>query len=261
MENIKNSYYSPKRHGIVIGIILIALGTLFLLFNFEVISGNFKKVVFSWQMLLIVFAAIAFYCHHFFSGTLLLLAGIFFIIPRMVAACPESFGWFGNDFTSIYWPVLLIAIGILIILKLFLPSSAKAKRYRIYADNYQPKRHKCKHNRNGESGYFDKNTAFGSIEEIILDPVFSGGELNCAFGSITLDLRKTALAEGDTELEINAAFGGITLLIPDNWHVETHVNTFMGGFADNRRVSAEIDYSRKLIIAGSFALAGGEIQS
>ena len=262
MENIKNNkYYSPKRNGIVIGIILIALGTMFLLFNFGVIDGAFKSVVFSWQMLLIIFAAVAFYYHHFFNGTLFLLTGIFFIIPRMVKACPDTFGWFGNDFTAMYWPALLIAVGFLMIIKLFFPSSAKSNCYRIYSDNYSHKRSRGNRRAKCENGYFDRNTVFNAIEEIILDPIFKGGDLNCAFGNITLDLRKTTLAEGDTELELNAAFGGITLLIPDNWNVETHVNSFMGGFTDNRKASAEIDYSRKLIVIGSFAFAGGEIKS
>ena len=261
MEDIQNTYHSPKRHGIVIGIILIALGTLFLLFNFGVLEGSFKSVVFSWQMLLIIFAVVMLFYHHYFSGTLLMLTGIFFIIPRLVKACPESFGWLGDNFTSVYWPALLIVVGILIILKLFLPSSAKATHYRIYADSYSPRqRGRCRR-RSGENGHFEKNTVFGALEEIILDPVFKGGDLNCVFGSIMLDLRKTTLAEGDTELEINVAFGGVTLFVPDNWNVELHTNSFMGGFADSRKPSSEIDYSRKLILIGSFAFSGGEIKS
>ena len=259
MEEIKNTYCSPKRHGITIGIILIALGAIFLLFNFGLLDGNFKKVVFSWQMLLIAFSIVAFFHRHFFSGTVLLLVGVFFIIPRMVKFCPESFGWFGDDFTSIYWPILLIAVGILMIIKLFLPS--KTNQYRIYTDNCSHRRHRSHRRRSGENGYIDRSAVFGSIEEIILSPVFGGGDFNCAFGSITLDLRKTTLAEGDTELEVNAAFGGIILYIPDNWCVESHVSSFMGGFTDSRRVSTEIDYSRKLIISGSFAFSGGEIKS
>ena len=260
MEDIKHKYRSPKRHGITIGVILITLGTLFLFFNFGLIDGNFKKVVFSWQMLLIAFAVVAFFQRHFFSGILLLLTGIFFIIPRIVKLYPDLFGWFGNDFASIYWPALLIALGVLIILKLFLPWS-KSNRYRIYIDNYSHKRHRCNGRRSVEQGYVERNTVFGSIEEIVLDPVFAGGDFNCAFGNIILDLRKTTLAEGDTELEINSAFGGIELLVPDNWNVALHISTFISGFADERKPSAEIDYTRKLIITGSFAFSGGEIKS
>lgn len=262
MEEIRNTYRSPKRQGISIGIILIALGIIFLLFNFGIIDGNFKSIVFSWQMLLIVLAAFAFFRRHYFNGTLLLLTGIFFIIPRLVKICPDTFGFFGDDFKSVYWPVLLIIVGILIILRLFLPSSAGTNCYRIiHADEYSPKR-KRRHSRDNDGTPFvEKNTVFGSIEEIILDPVFGGGDFNCAFGSITLDLRKTTLAEGTTTLEVNAAFGGVELFIPDNWYVDLHVSSFMSGFGDERKVSSEIDYSRKLVIVGSFAFAGGEIKS
>ena len=95
----------------------------------------------------------------------------------------------------------------------------------------------------------------------MLDPVFKGGELNAVFGGLTLDLRRTNLAEGETHLEVNAVFGGITIFVPSEWLIETHLDTVFGGFQDNRMPKEPLDPTRKLIIVGSCVFGGGEIRN
>ncbi|MDR3227414.1 MAG: DUF5668 domain-containing protein [Prevotellaceae bacterium] len=255
MEENKFKYHSQKRHGVIFGIILIVLGALFLLFNFGILDGGWKSVIFSWQMLLIIFGVLAFVYRHFFSGFILSVIGLFFIIPKLIAVYPETFEWLGNDFTKTYWPVLLISAGILFIIKLFNPKWTKNKSFQTFSSyHYKGKRHK-------EGCGLDLNSIFGNIEEIVLEPVFTGGEANSLFGNIVLDLRKTTLAEGETEIELNAVFGGITLYVPNNWNVELHLDNICGGFEDNRNPSAETDYTHKLIVVGSFVFGGGEIRN
>lgn len=263
MEEITKPYRSSKKGGIIFGIILIALGTLLLLFNLGIINAALKKVIFSWQMLLVVFAALSFLYRHFWIGTLLLVTGIFCIVPEFVAACPDTFDWLGADFSNTYLPALLIIIGILIIVRLFFSKSKTNNRYRIYYDNsYRNKKHNCKCGENCNcNNAFIGNTVFGASEEIILDPVFSGGVIKSVFGSATLDLRKTIIAEGDTELEINCVFGSVTLYIPDNWNVALRMDKFASGLEDNRKKITDVDYSRRLIITGSIVFGGGEILS
>ncbi|MDR2065568.1 MAG: cell wall-active antibiotics response protein [Prevotellaceae bacterium] len=264
MNKIKNRRF-PHR-GYLFGIILILLGTLFLLFNFGLLDESMRRVIFSWQMLLVVWAIFLLSYRRFFSGIAILVFALFLIIPKLIEACPDIFGWLGYDFAEKYWPVLLIALGILIIVKLFFPKSGESSHCKIFIDNSMY-RHRKKQKCNCGCDDctcncgFERNAVFGSIEEIVLDPVFKGGEINSVFGSIMLDLRKTTLPEGDTELEVNAVFGSATLLIPGNWNVELHTGNFAGGFSDNRNISGEIDYSRKLIINGGFAFAGGEIKN
>jgi predicted membrane protein len=265
MNKIKNRHF-PRR-GYIFGIILILLGTLFLLFNFGLLGKSMRSVIFSWQMLLVVWAILLLSYRRFFSGITILIFALFLIIPKLVEACPEIFGWFGYDFANKYWPSLLIALGILVIAKMFFPKSGERGHYKIFIDNSIYKSHRKKQKCNCGCDDctcncdFDRNAVFGSIEEIVLDPVFKGGEINSIFGSIVLDLRKTTLPEGDTELEVNAIFGAATLLIPGNWNIELHMGNLAGGFLDNRNISGEIDYSRKLIINGGFVFAGGEIKN
>lgn len=258
MEENKIKHYSHRKSGLTFGIILVLLGMLFLAFNFGVLDGGWKRVVFSWQMLLIVTGLISMFHRHIFNGLVFISVGGFFVMPRLAATCPDTFYWVEQDFTRTYWPVLLIVAGILILLHIvFRPKWHTTNYYTNYSEHKHEKEyHKGIHiNHSG----FERNSVFGNVEEIILEPEFNGGEFNAIFGGITLDLRKTAITEGETKIELNAVFGGITIHIPSDWHVELHLDSVFGTFQDNRILSENIDHSRKLIIIGNCVFGGGEI--
>ena len=74
-------------------------------------------------------------------------------------------------------------------------------------------------------------------------------------------MRRTNLPVGETRLDVNAVFGGITIFIPSDWFVETHLDAVFGGFQDNRLPKDVLDKSRKLVITGSCVFGGGEIRN
>ncbi|NDV45621.1 hypothetical protein D0T49_00945 [Paludibacter sp. 221] len=260
MEDNKIKTYRKRTPGFTFGIILVLLGMVFLAFNFGLFQNEWKRVLFSWQMLLIVVGVITFLHRNFFNGLVLIAVGGFFILPRLAQAAPEAFYWVSYDFTRTYWPVLLIIAGILMLLHIIIRPHHhhKADYYSCSDTSYTGKKnpHRTNYNRG-----FDRSTVFGNVEEIILDPVFTDGEINAVFGGVTMDLRKTSLAEGETRLELNAVFGGITLFVPEDWHVELHLTSVFGGFNDNRILSDNIDHSRKLIVVGGCVFGGGEIRN
>jgi len=265
MDNdLKTSYNSGYRNGISFGLVLMLIGVLFLGFNFGIIPHNLKHVIFSWQMLLILLGVINLIKRHLVSGTVLILIGGFFIMPKLIALTP-FFPFLNGNFTEIYWPLLLILAGILIILGRTVAPKWWNSEWEHHAKFHQ---HHHRHERNfnsyshinSEYG-FSKNSIFSSGKHIVLEPEFKGGEMNAVFGGITLDLRKTTLKEGNTYLEVNAVFGGITIFIPENWYVETHLDAVFGGFEDKRLIHPSVDTSRKLIITGSCVFGGGEIRN
>ena len=255
-EKIK---YRSRRSGVIFGIILMLVGGLFLAFNLGWFDGGYKRVIFSWPMLLVLIGVINYFHRHSFSGTVFILAGAFFLIPRLAMINPDIFYWVTPDFTRDYWGVLLIAGGILLILQLIF-HPRKRNGCSTNNDTYYHKR-AHRHTHSSSLGKLDRNSVFANVEEIVLDPEFQGGEINAVFGSITLDLRKTSLPEGETQLEINAVFGGIDIYIPENWDVELHLSHVFGGFTDRRLYSGNIDKSRKLIIHGGCVFGGGEIKN
>lgn len=256
METISNKN-QWKSSGLGFGIVLILAGIVLLASNFGWIPSAFKGIVFSWQAIIILVGIMHMTKRHQIAwGLLWIIVGFFFLIPKIVKAFPDAFpNIVAANFTSVYWPLLIILAGIVIIISKFLFPGGKwhANWHNTFRGN-QSKTY-------SSSGGFEKNSIFGAGEHIILDPEFQGGEANAIFGGITLDLRRTTLPVGETKLELNAVFGGLTLYIPGDWNVETRMDTVFGGFEDKRRIIEPVDTERKLIIVGACVFGGGEIMS
>ena len=270
MENeVKNSFRSGYTKGLGFGLFVMLIGIVFLGLNFGYIPHELRHVIISWPMLLIFIGIVNFFKTKFFSGTILIMIGSFFIMPHIIEAYPAYFPGISGHFTHIYWPLLLIAAGILIILgKLVSPkwgcNDWKGEwHHRNHRHDYRRYRHQYRNTSNWSDNPegFSKNSVFGSGDHIVLDPEFKGGEMNAVFGGITLDLRRTNLSEGETHLDINAVFGGITIFVPSEWNVVTHLDAVFGGFQDNRLPKEPTDKTRKLIITGSCVFGGGEIRN
>ena len=250
---MKTSYRSGYTKGIGFGLLLMLIGVLFLCFNFGIIPINLKSVIISWPMLLIFLGIVNLFKRKIVSGTVLLFIGGFFIIPKILPAI-------NDQFVQVYWPLLLIAAGIVILLQRVLGPSWGFESWN--QDHHHQHHHHNPHEKWGPNATgFSKNSVFGSGEHIVLDPEFKGGELNAVFGGLSLDLRRTTLQVGETNLDVNAVFGGITIFLPSDWLVETHIDTVFGGFQDNRLIKDPLDPTRKLIITGSCVFGGGEIKN
>lgn len=254
METVTNNMqFFHKTRGLGIGILLIVVGAVLLGINFGYISPAIKPVIFSWQSLIILVGIFHLRNRNqIVWGSIWILVGFFFLIPRIVKSFPDAFPGIGENFTSVYWPLLLIVAGfVIIVFRFILP-----KNDAFFAFNN--KIHHHKRHGSGNSG-FEKNSIFGGGEHIILEPEFKGGEANSIFGGMTIDLRRTSLPPGDTYLEVNAIFGGVSLYIPGDWNVVTQIDAVFGGFEDRRKVTEPVDNTRRLIIDGTCIFGGGEI--
>ena len=266
---MKNEMNTRHQHcgfgGLTYGILVILTGIVLLGVNFGWIGPALKTVVFSWPMILVVIGLFQISHRHFFPAFIMLGVGTFFLLPKIAVAYPQLFPGIGSNFASIYWPMLLIVGGILFILQFIFPA-----KWHSYHESWEKKwrNHSCGRELNdrsestyykGTSTGFEKNVIFGGGEHIFLDEEFTGGEINAIFGGVSLDLRKTKLAEGDNYLEVNAVFGGVTLYVPIDWNVITKFDSVFGGFNDKRVYQEPVDKTRRLIIKGSCVFGGGEI--
>jgi predicted membrane protein len=262
-NNVKQTNRNGLPKGLLVGILLMLVGMVILGTNLGMIPSPLRHILISWQMLLIIIGIGDYLKNKPFSGTILIMIGSFFLMPRIIENYPALFPSINANFTQMYWPLLLVMAGIFIILSKLLGSKFD---WPIWEKEHHRAMHR-EHCRNkgyctgSENLGFSKNSIFGSGDHIVLDPEFKGGEMNAVFGGITLDLRRTSLPEGDTCLEINAVFGGITIYIPTDWNVETHMDAVFGGFQDNRLPKEPMDKTRKLIIKGSCVFGGGELRN
>ena len=238
---------------IVFALLLVAIGMLLLGFNTGILPVVWKGFFFSWAMLLFILGCFSFYKRNFPFGVILIASGIFFISRKIVKIYPDVSVF--DQFFSTYWPVGIVLLGVIIILSIiFNPKCSKLNAKVEWKEN-------CGTNENeNHDGKINYKFVFSGTEQVILDPVFKGGNIDVTFGGLEFDLRHTSLAEGNTFLYINVVFGGVEITVPDNWDIEIRQNRFAGGIEDSRKKHIEKDHTRKLIIIAKCTFGGIDIK-
>jgi len=234
-----------RNHGLTFSIVLILVGILFLGVNTGMLPILYKPLFSSWPIWSIFVGVYLMLNRSLFSASVLLTLGIFFIIPQIGDINPALN--IPMDFTHVYWPVLLIVAGIFFAIgKLCFKSYCKNGHFGkiCNADVYTSKTE-------NEDGFIQISSSFDSRKNIVLDPVFKGGRVDCSFGEIILDLRKTSLPEGKTNLAINVNFGSVVVIVPESWNVKLMGDSMFGTFTDSRfSPSFQQDDNRVLLIDG-----------
>ena len=244
METINENFPRQKRmkKG-AFGAIVIIAGLLLLAFNFNILSGDLHHIIFSWQMLLIAIGVVSLFTSESRTpGLILVFIGGFFIIPEIFD--------FHISFIKLFWPLLLIGIGILILVrKGFIPDRWHSPRV-MSNTNYI------------DEGYINETNIFSGSKHKVVHQVFKGGRISNIFGGTEIDLTQATLGEGRNELVIDCIFGGVTVIVPSDWKVLLNMSSIMGGFSDKRTyIKENSDTTKMLVIRGSAIFGGGEIKS
>jgi hypothetical protein len=79
----------------------------------------------------------------------------------------------------------------------------------------------------------DLVATFGPLDFASTAKAFRGGSVTTWFGGGTLDLRGATLDPGGATLRASALFGGGSLIVPEDWNVETRL-IGLGGAGDGR---------------------------
>jgi predicted membrane protein len=217
---------------------------LFLGRNVGWIDHSLFKVLFSWQMLLIVAGLCSFLYKHFIGGLALIAFGTYFILPHLDI-------WWAWDAQN-YWPLLIIIIGIIILFK-----KPHKKRDKYHHKNAMDMVY------TSEDGFVRSEVTFGSVKQIVVDPIFKGGVIKNTFASTIIDLRRTSLDTPETFIDVECVFGSIEIFVPNTWAVVSKAYADFGGVDDMRFHSGfiEFDNNQKVIIRGKIVFSGLEIKN
>ena len=246
--------------GIFVGLLFLLVGTILMMFNFGMLSAQFRPVFFSWQMLLIGIGILSMIVRrNIFSGLWFFVIGVFMLIPKIARYFPDVFPNIPPDFVYKYWPILLIATGVIIILYWFFPPKSMHNLH--FFSNYRKKQFENYMNNDNNNATFQKSTICGESTFVIFEPEFAGGMVNAIFGSLTIDLRKTTPKHNPIYLEANVIFGEIKIFVPEDWKVDVSSNVILGSFTDKRILHHPVDDSKYLIIRGNCILGSGELRS
>lgn len=223
------------KSSVVIGIILVLIGFVFLLRNYDIYL--FPIDFLSWEYFFILFGVLLFVLSdNKTAGIIFIAIGLFNLVPEL-------------------WPIIFIIIGGYILFK--------RRGSRSY---FHQKYFKGEGSRNVDeraNDFLEDVSIFGGGNKTINTDNFKGGSAVSIFGGSEINLYGSKLADGENTLEITAIFGGSTLIIPSEWKVELDVVSIFGGFSDKRRKDPNIVYdtSKVLIVKGLCLFGGGEIKN
>lgn len=251
---------------VVFGIILVAVGTLLFIFSTGMVLPQWRHILISWQMLVVLAGVVQLCKAEASSGIILLSVGTFFLIPRIDAVFPGTLA-VPADFKAAYWPILLVISGLAVIVGMALQRSGKG---RTTGSCGSACRSRHPHSRSGmvagqgvsaPDGTINYNYIFSGAEQVFLEPVFRGGSIRTVFGGMELDLRHTALPEGTTYLRVDALFGGVEVKAPADWNIVMESHSVFGGVGDERHAykSPEQD-GRQLVIVANCAFGGCSVE-
>jgi predicted membrane protein len=226
---------------VLLGGILILLGSIFLLNTMDILHFRFAHVVFSWPFIMLVIGLfVLINTEKKFLGGILSGIGALFLLPRIFPEIDYDGG--------IIIPLFLIILGAYIIFKKRKVDTESGFEYETSKINKDK---------------IDDVSIFGGGHKIISSNNFQGGNVTAIFGGSEINLINCQLAEGENILDVLCVFGGTTIILPKEWNVVVNVTSILGGFSNKsiRNPSIVIDQSRTLHIKGLAMFGGGEVKT
>jgi len=249
-EEIKARYQSGNSRRWT-GIMLLIVGGLLL---GEHAGFPVPHWIFSWEMILIVVGCISGIQHRFhgIGWLILIFIGSYFLVAD---------NYPGIDLHQYTWPIILIGIGLIFVLK----PHRKKWNYAIGQKDdpnnikYWKEAYKDKYTY-GED-YIDIVCIFGGQKKNIFSKDFQGGEVTNLFGGTELNLSQADITKRIT-IEITQVCGGTKLIVPPHWEVRTEFISLFSGVEDKRPLDAgTLDPNKVLILKGVSIFGGIEIRS
>ena len=153
----------------------------------------------------------------------------------------------------IFWPVVLIAVGVALIL------GRRARRRPRpepgdQADNPAVSRFST------EDGEIDAFNVFSSTKENVASGDFTGGQLTTVMGSSQMDLRDSVVSKRPATLEVTVVMGEAKLRVPSGWSVRFDNNSVMGETKDERAHRESEDDTPDLVITGQVVMGSLKIE-
>lgn len=213
----------------IIGLILVFLGAAYLLDRLEIFI--FDNIFSDWWPLLLVAVGVINISGNKRSVTFSLMM-IFFGVIILI----DNLGYLPGSMWDIIWPVMLVILGISL-----LTSSTRRKKAL----------------KGSLKDLVNITTVFSGNEEKVESKEFRGGIITTIFGGTELDLRYAGISSEGCELDITTVFGGVTIIVPENWRLHTSGTPFLGALENKTMNAFEPDDDSPVLNIHYFVMFGG----
>ncbi len=232
---------------ILAGVLLILAGGLLFLETFDIVGFSLRYYIFSWKTLLIGIGIILLATQERRNTAYVLIGlGVAFWLPTIFGSYYISLG-------QVFWPLILIGVGLLIITR-----KSKYRRDRFVG----PKGNNAKKANELDMDYLDDISILGGGNKVIQSQNFKGGRITAIFGGSEFDFKESNISEEGCVIDVFTMFGGSKLVVPRDWQVKSDILSLFGGFGDKRSQRAsDIDPSKTLMLKGFVMFGGIEIKN
>lgn len=240
---------------VYVGLVIVAIGVIWLLRRLGVYVPHWLT---GWEMILILIGTgigVESRFRNPASYILIAIGGIALI---------DEVLYLPMNFWDYFWPVSLIAIGLIVIFK---PKRDKARIMRNYshgtdsdteesedldADDADPKK-KGTYSREDK---LDMVSVFTGSKKTVFSRNFVGGETVTVFGGSELNLLNADF-DKVVYIEATVVFGGLKLIVPAGWEVRHEVNSILAGVEDKRYTAVNVVPQDKVIVLTGTVVFGG----
>jgi hypothetical protein len=94
----------------------------------------------------------------------------------------------------------------------------------------------------------------------VITQEFATGEVNAVIAGVTVDFRGSRLANNRGVVEVFAMWGGVDLIVPEGWRVESDVTPILGAFVDRTALAGD-GAPPTLLVRGSVVMGGIEVRN
>jgi hypothetical protein len=108
--------------------------------------------------------------------------------------------------------------------------------------------------RNLESASGEHAAVFSHIQRRVTDQNLEKMKVVSVFGGFQLDLRPAGIKADEACVQAEAVFGGIEIIVPEDWEVVPQGAGVFGGFADQTRPPEAP--AKRLIVTGAGVFGG-----
>lgn len=221
-----------SRPNIVFGLILVVVGTIFLLHNLDI--HFFDQFWNFWPIALLALGLSKAFSgrsdERTFGWVMMFLGAVF--LAR------HTFGF--DVHMGQVWPVILVIVGISIVMRAI--QGPKPPREALETTSMVRER-----------------AVVGGITRKNASQSFQGGELTAIMGGCEIDLRDARMAGPQVVIDCFTMWGGIEILIPPDWVVEPQVSVIAAAFEDKTR--PPVQPAGRLIVRGTALMAGIEVKN
>jgi hypothetical protein len=215
---LDNSRRFPS--GLTWGIAIIAIGSILLLDQMEIVSAH-HIFQFFWPAFLIFFGVEGLlFCSvpGRFWGSFLTLAGVVLLLSNL--------GYLHVRW-SLFWPLAIILWGIWILSRTFGGGSSWGAKWVRPMMNVGAERGFA-----SDSPDMHAEVVFSATQRRINSKNFVGGKGTAVFGELKIDLTEADIAGDEAMLHLDAVFGAVEVRIPTTWVVVSRGAAVFGEYTD-----------------------------